>query len=461
MPGAHDEKRIADKYALDYPRRPLATRTWKRRWNWAALLAGIVLGASLYLIQGNAAFWSGPVSSSHASFAMDCQKCHTDSWQPALRLASLNSGRHSVPNAACQECHKVGDHHPRISETEPACANCHQEHRSDTALLAVADSHCTACHGDLNSVPGSELHFAAEINSFDASAQGHPEFAFFRGGDVNQHHGAFLVAGPGTTSQDWLDHGGILFNHKVHLAAEGVLDGQRSNVQLTCADCHELDPDGEYMKPIVYERHCASCHPLRLAETLAALGDLPHETPELVRGAIRERTLKLQTSQSTAANPPVIRRLPAPTVPADNQVDALVAAADHAVFGLEAKGLCRKCHHVEVRDGEWHVPTANPAFTLGGSIESRQMIPDRWFAHGSFDHGRHLTIACTDCHRAVESTLTSDILLPGIDNCRQCHGNAPTKLTQGVAADCTSCHEYHGPTSHGVSALTLHAEAAP
>jgi hypothetical protein len=392
---------------------------------------------------------------------MDCQKCHTDSWQPALRLASLDSGRHSVPNAACQECHKVGDHHPRLNETEPACASCHQEHRPEQLLVKVADGQCVICHGSpraLNPVPDIEPVFLAEIATFDEGPQGHPEFALLLGGEISQVHGALRVAGRDNDGQ-WSDAGGILFNHKVHLAAEGILDVNRQKVQLTCAACHEPDADGAYMKPIVYEQHCASCHPLRLADSLANLGDLPHETPELVRGAIRERVANLQSIDKPPADLPAIRRLPAPTTVGGEQADstdALVAAANHAVFGLEAKGLCRKCHHVEIRDGEWHVPMVNPTLTITTKGQQRKMIPDRWFDHGGFDHGKHLTVACTDCHDATKSVLTSDILLPGIANCRKCHGNTPTQLSQGIAADCTTCHGYHGPTSPTANALTSH-----
>ena len=450
MPGAHDEKLIAEKYALDYPRRPLATRLWKSRWNWLALFFGSLVGLVLYFVQGNAAFWSGPVSHIHASFAMDCQKCHTESWQPALRLASLDSGRHSVSDVACRKCHPtVGDHHPRLGEKEPACAACHQEHRPEVPLADVADNTCASCHGNLNSVPGAELHFAAEIVSFDAGPLGHPEFALLGGGALNKLHGALQVAHFDEASGKWIDNGGVLLNHKVHLAPEGILDSERKKVQLTCADCHEPELDGRTMKPVVYEQHCASCHPLRLADDLTVLGELPHAAPELVRGTIRERLADREAASDVLEQLPTIRRLPQPTKISDVQaksVDALLAAADHAVFGLEAKGLCRKCHHLQIKDGAWHVPILNPEFGATDVGATREMIPTRWLSHGQFHHEKHLTVKCADCHEAAASTLTTDILLPGIANCRKCHGNNPTKVASGVVSDCVMCHDYHGPS---------------
>jgi hypothetical protein len=472
MPGAHDEKLIAEKYSIDYPRRPLSTRIWRRRWNWLALFLGCLVGTGLYFVQGNAAFWAAPVSTSHTAFAMDCRKCHSESWQPALRLASLDSGRHSVPNAACRDCHQVGDHHPRLGEQEPACASCHQEHRPEVPLLAIADNHCTSCHGNLGTVPNSELRFEAEIGSFAAGSGGHPEFALLRAGEpAHKSHGTWQVAVPDSAAGKWIDNGGVIFNHKVHLAPEGVLDANRRNVKLTCATCHEPAADGRTMKPIVYEQQCASCHPLRLADDLASLGDLPHEKPELVIGAIRQRLTNLQIETKPAQAAPTIPRLPQPTVLTESQTksaDALLAAADHAVFGLEAKGLCRKCHHLEIRDAEWHVPTLNPEFTSVDPSAAREMIPSRWLKHGEFDHESHLTLKCGDCHAAAASSETSDVLLPGIDNCRKCHGAESTTATVGVASDCIMCHDYHGqsplsPTTSHVDAmdmLRLHDEVA-
>lgn len=318
-------------------------------------------------------------------------------------------------------------------------------------LLNVADNHCVSCHGNLNSAPNAELHIAAEIVSFDEGSQGHPEFAFLRGGKLpGKQHSVWQVALPFPAGGNkWIDNGGVFFNHKVHLAAEGVLDASRKQVQLTCAACHVPEATGQYMQPIVYEQHCAACHPLRLAENLAALGELPHEAPELVRAVIRERIANLKAEHPPAEQEPVIRRLPQPTILSDPQaksLDALLVTANNAVFGLQAKGLCRKCHHVEIRDGQWHVPTLNPEFVTPEQNPAREMIPSRWLLHGQFHHEKHLTVACADCHEAAASALTADLLLPGIANCRKCHGTHPTTINTGVAADCVLCHDYHGPT---------------
>src|SRR5690606_16181260 len=71
------------------------------------------------------------------------------------------------------------------------------------------------------------------------------------------------------------------------------------------------------------------------------------------------------------------------------------------------------------------------------------MLPDRWFTHSVFQHDAHRMLQCESCHAGVkESKLTSDVLLPGVDNCRKCHG--PDSLASGRASDaCVECHLYH------------------
>jgi hypothetical protein len=465
MAGARDEKHIADKYSLDYHRRPLATRVWKSRWNWFALLAAAAVVLLLFVWRGNSAFWAGPVSDVHASFAMDCGKCHTESWQPALRLASIDSGRHSVPNAACQQCHHAGEHHPRTGEKEISCAACHQEHRPDLRLTALTDPQCVRCHGDLTQGGADPLNFVSEIRSF----ADHPEFAVLRtdGTPPGENHRVWQVAAAGVEGQPLVDRGGLLFNHQVHLAPAGVLNSRRETVHLACSDCHVAQADGRYMTPLNYKQHCAECHPLRVEK----LGELPHEAPELVLGALRERIARLQLE--SAAEPPVpesrdgqplLRLLPKPVELTELQAKSaaqMLAQADHTVFGLEAKGFCRQCHKVEIRNGVWHIAPGEPA-SAGGSAPgepasaggSAAMTPQRWLTHAKFHHEKHRTITCTECHAATASSNTSDVLLPSIATCRKCHGTSVATIGATIASDCVTCHEYHAPT-HGGGGVEL------
>ncbi|HEY4233452.1 MAG TPA: cytochrome c3 family protein [Lacipirellulaceae bacterium] len=469
MPGDKTNKprTIAQKYSLDYYRRSLATRAWKPRWNYAALLLAVIGLAALYAYRRNAAFQAAPVSTAHASFGTRCELCHDQSWQAGKRLFTFTSAVHSVSNVSCQACHRASDH---VKDLVPAatCVTCHQEHRPDGQLIQVADSDCTRCHEKLALENGAANSYYREIKQFAAGSAAHPEFAVLRSvpDDVGPRHGAtcvaIFVAGKAGDGK-WLDRGGLKFNHHVHLNPEGVVDPEGHKTVLTCSVCHQPESDGNLMQPIQYELHCARCHPLRLSGPLSSLGALPHSSVEEVRGVIRDRlSRELAKSPQHESSPPAeqprpeskttLPRLPLLPAPAElsdeegQQFNTELAAADHAVFGLEAKGMCRKCHYLEARGDDWHVFITNPliAGNQPSDADARPaMVPRRWLQSANFDHASHRAVECKDCHAAEPSKETSDILLPSIDTCRKCHSANATAVSTPVRSDCVFCHTYH------------------
>ena len=69
-------------------------------------------------------------------------------------------------------------------------------------------------------------------------------------------------------------------------------------------------------------------------------------------------------------------------------------------------------------------------------------IPARWLPHSVFDHGVHRSLTCTECHgKAAKSTETTDVLLPSVSVCRECH-----RAKGGARAACVECHLYHDKT---------------
>jgi len=45
---------------------------------------------------------------------------------------------------------------------------------------------------------------------------------------------------------------------------------------------------------------------------------------------------------------------------------------------------------------------------------------------------------CARCHKGIEaSAQSSDLFVPGIASCRECHGPG------AVRSDCVTCHRYH------------------
>ena len=98
---------------------------------------------------------------------------------------------------------------------------------------------------------------------------------------------------------------------------------------------------------------------------------------------------------------------------------------------------CAFCHEVK--------PAANGAPSI-----TKPILIDHWMPQARFDHAKHASVKCDDCHHAMQSRDTSDILMPVKANCVTCHS------PKGKAvAECITCHTYHAPkevTAHFSSA---------
>jgi len=73
-------------------------------------------------------------------------------------------------------------------------------------------------------------------------------------------------------------------------------------------------------------------------------------------------------------------------------------------------------------------------------VVAKSAIATRWLPHAEFDHQAHQMVECAACHaKANESRETSDVLIPGVQTCRQCHHAG----TDAAEARCFECHSYH------------------
>ena len=72
-------------------------------------------------------------------------------------------------------------------------------------------------------------------------------------------------------------------------------------------------------------------------------------------------------------------------------------------------------------------------------------IATTWLPKASFDHERHRTYKCSDCHdKVARSTKSSDVNIPDIETCRVCHaGNVRTAKRE--VSTCEACHGFHLP----------------
>jgi hypothetical protein len=238
-------------------------------------------------------------------------------------------------------------------------------------------------------------------------------------------------------------------------------------VQLDCAACHELDSEeagapaiertrkgilprssGAYMLPITYESHCRSCHPLKFDPRFLA-GEMRHGlAPRDLIAEFRQ----FYAVEAVKADPELLRRfVPPRSIPgrqADSKyprveeaIDQKVLAASRILLGSGQKG-CAQCHEL--------TPSPLPLAHAGdiSKVEIRPVnVPRLWFPGARFDHSAHRVLQCLQCHpQAPASTRSSQILLPGIENCASCHrpaGSEGGRARGGAGSRCTECHLYH------------------
>lgn len=446
-------KSLSSWLELDYFRRPRRLKRIRRFATWSVLLLATALIAGLTWLPGNRQIYQADsVSTAHALFNEDCQACHDARFGTAKRLLSGDNTVRSVTDEACLRCHAGDVHHVRqVGKT--ACVSCHHEHQGLKAMARVADSHCTSCHADLKShtdttKPGDADRAFRDVATFLGGPSPHPPF--------------FLSDNP-------QDEGTIRFNHQAHMNPKGLpLAGTLERKNLRCTDCHQTDDAGRYMKPISYQLHCRDCHPLnvrisgsitelaakeeadRFRNEPAAHPNGPREGPETVRAILRDRFIRFarqfpsvqyERPQSARPHPLPGRSKSAPTTIANGNgtgrssgpewAEQQLSEASRLLF--EGAGGCRYCHRVAAEPS----PETDqlPQFEL-------PQIKSRWFPHSVFSHERHRSLDCRQCHaQSAESRLTSDVLMPTIQSCQQCHNGK----TQGARTDCVECHAYHAP----------------
>lgn len=363
----------------------------------------------------------GPVALAHERF--DCAACHTTPWQPIHRLVAEDQRKARLTmDQACIQCHEGLVHNKNeIASEVPICVNCHREHKGQHGLAKVADKSCTGCHANLRTVEGPSTKFTRSITALST----HPEFSVLRRGDP--------------------DRAVIRFNHAAHLKSEGLrgLDGKQ--LFLKCAACHQPTPDGRYMEPIRFDTHCATCHSNALVYDIDRFRNqpVPHGQPaELLRGLLRERyTQYIQDNPKELGKVTKVER-PLPgrsgiqevTKEEWTWVNQRLEQADRILF--QHGGGCRYCHKVEEGPKGWQITPTK--------------IPQRWLAHSKFSHFTHRLNPksepgqenCIACHSSTQSSdRTSDVLLPSIPKCWECHNQQRGEHIGRT--DCIECHTYH------------------
>jgi len=375
---------------------------------------------------------SGPISSAHSFFATDCNRCHEQAFV-------------SVRDSVCTDCHKDTPHHfaegfRNVDALESNhCATCHKEHNGshNPALIRHDESLCASCHENIKTTaPDTRL---ADVSDF---GDGHPEFKATITTFTDDKSKSVRI--PLDQKDRLQERTNIEFSHAVHLKKDGIKSPDRGNVRLDCANCHQPEPGGKYMAKLDFESQCHECHKLNFDIHDPKL-ELPHGDDHSIQtfldGYYADRALK--DDYRLLSEPPVAqeRHRPGEALPPlehmepKEWVTKYVRDVDSEIMRFR---VCGKCHTVSL----------NQESNQGGNqLQFWKVEPVGFSAHrfpkADFNHDKHKTQDCTDCHDAEKSEHSEDVLLKGIASCRECHSGIGTRARDKVASTCIDCHGFH------------------
>ncbi|MGH7318107.1 MAG: cytochrome c3 family protein [Candidatus Rokuibacteriota bacterium] len=494
MPRPRTTKGIAKRIELTYYQRVHPFRRWWRMLCLVVPAVGVLWLVVMAILGDQRLYTSGPVVTAHQMFDAACERCHIDVPRPpavaadgpgAPQAAKTVPGVHRggwflrrVSDGACLTCHDGSIHH-QAQTFEPPCVGCHIEHQGRTTLGRISDRHCTQCHASLTVKGGAPPQFERQI----ASLANHVEFAVVRKGLKDD---AQIKLSHATHLKPDLPAGG---GKRVTLgcpACHGEDVAGRYMLPVTyrahCAECHPLEAGPDLVAPhdrpeIVRGFLLANLTARRggAVAPAAAPAAAPEETEKsgggrrrggspgaMLEGLLERVGFRWGGRAEPVVGPPglVIGQRqragspesppPAPAPPAEESqpagrrrgaADAPRPPAERAPAAGAPGGLaavtqaekelftgrtgCKFCHTVE--EGEAGLPAIAPT-----------KIPARWFPHSRFEHRVHRPLTCVACHGgAPKSVETTDVLMPTIQVCRDCHRDG------GARAGCVECHRYH------------------
>ena len=441
------------------------TKLSRRRWSWVSVLtifALFLIVPALGLFSPKLAAtlrsmplpsdsqWSaGPLHPSHKAIGNDCSACHGMPFQ-------------KVPDEKCVKCHSSIEHHIDVKVhdlpelTQARCASCHKEHNEPSSLTRRDQDQCADCHSNLASkITGKTV--LRDVRDFGAD---HPEFKVTMLKPIGSGRDTkWETVRVGLDVPELAEQSNLKFTHEKHLSAKGI-ESPKGKVVMVCSDCHRPDPSGAYMEPVTMETHCESCHRLKF-DPADVTREVPHGNPDVVVRTLQEFYARLylinQVSPKGGAPHREARRPGALSLPPEGRSLALgwaQARANEAADNLFNKQGCIECHVISV--------SRDPAH-----LSPWQVNPVRltrvWLPKSFFEHDRHTTYKCVQCHapgsKQVLSTKSSDVLVPSIKICRDCHAGerSGTKL----ASTCIDCHRFHIPGMDVMKPWVAGARARP
>jgi len=423
-------KKLAQRIDLNYFKRPTP---FKRVKFWLTVLVPVLALAWIAwrgFSRDSRVYSSGRMSAPHAVLEKQCSACHV-SKPGEFSAAAVDS--------ACLSCHDGPQHHSLAGLPVPDCVTCHTEHRGRISLAASNES-CAACHSRLN---------ADKWGRIKSLEDGHLEFATLR--------------------DKAKDPGSIRLNHAVHM--KPIREGPNGPiVQLQCSDCHRpaavsspwpyedrayagvtpsystevhaasaantLQPPKpftgrESMLAPKFATACARCHLLTFDKHFDE--GAPHDKPQVVHAFLVKKFqeyIAWHPADVRVARDPKRDLTGKPLPPGVRILTPAQWVSERTTDAEELlwRKTCKQCHQLVLRPGD-SLPEIAPANSVA-----------KWFPHAKFDHDTHRGFSCSGCHqKALTSTETSEILVPGISNCQACHAPGPDH----AESRCFECHTYH------------------
>jgi len=462
-------KKLAQRIDLNYFKRPTPL---KRAKLWLAILLpaiALVWIAAHFAIRDSRVYSSGRLANPHAVFETQCAACH-------VRQADAYSAK--AENSACLACHDGPIHH---NSYQNSCANCHVEHRGKVNLSAASNQACAACHRELQSKAPPGTPYTLHITDFETT---HPDFVALKAGTRD----------PGTIKLNHMLHmkpirsapNGAnvqLTCNDCHrpFAAAALSPWPYADAKYVAASVSYTDKDEymaersaglarhnpstgrELMAPVKFATACARCHLLTFDRRFEE--GVPHDKAEVVHAFLVKKF-----SGYIAGHPSELREMEDPardltgkplaprmrTVTTAQWIQEKVTVAEE----LLSHKTCAQCHQMtqqklpDTSIARWsptnpsavrsdssamaNVGASNLTGILAAVAPANMTI--RWLPHSKFSHDAHTGFTCTSCHaKALTSTESSDVLIPGIANCQTCHAPGPNH----AESRCFECHTYH------------------
>jgi predicted CXXCH cytochrome family protein len=325
---------------------------------------------------------AAPVSNHHRQIDSACERCHGAPFAGA-------------PDDRCLKCHTVGGHAAAFTDNKIAgvgrCASCHKEHHGERSLIPADSPLCTGCHAQITKV-------------FPKSA--YPSVSDFA------HHPDFRRTAAG-------DDSALKFSHAEHLGVVQKRGGEPET--LSCGNCHVRAPEGPLFQPIAFVKHCERCHQLDFDKRIKGT-PVPHGDVDRAVAVVRAALAEFSLNADEGNNLPTAKLRAHVEDETRDTIDALFTEQDG----------CKRCHEVGASgppDQRRYV-VAHPG------------LRPRWLVAARFDHAVHRQTACEQCHAGARtSTSSSEVLIPGIKVCRECHADPGTP--NKVESPCVECHVYH------------------